>query len=136
MVLWTAVACGFTVHAAQVEKSVRAAQAAHAAEPLPTFPFRYAGRLERDGFPPSVALTHGGDTYVVAAGEVFGTSYRLEHIGSDHLTVTYLPLKRKQTIAFSSIPQERPAAAAPSPVAPVPAPAPKTTLGTPVPTCC
>lgn len=88
-----------------------------------------------------VALTRDAQTYLVSAGDIVGTSYRVESVGQTDITVIYLPLNRRQTIAFSSISPEKaraPAAAAKAPPvsAPVPAPLPTTTLGTKAPTCC
>ena len=113
--------------AAQRETS--ATPQAHAA---PAFPFRYSGRLEREGLPPLAALTRGSDTLLVARGDTIESLYRLEEIESRHITVTYLPLKQKQTVELMSLPPEQPSAPAP---AQAPA-SPKTPLGTPGPACC
>ena len=123
MALWLAVAGS---EAAQRETSVPQAQAA------PAFPFRYSGRLEREGLPPLAALTRGSDTLLVSRGDTIESLYRLEEIDSRHITVTYLPLRQKQTIELASLPPETPAAPVP-PQAPAP---PKTPLGTPGPACC
>jgi hypothetical protein len=134
------VAMAAPAYGAQVEKAARPPQAAapQPADSAPAFPFRYAGRLERPGLPTMLALTRGTDTYVIAAGDMIGTSYRLETISADHMTVTYLPLKQKQTIAYSSIrPDKSPATTVTAPaVVPAPAAPSRTPLGTQSPTCC
>jgi hypothetical protein len=107
-----------------------------AAPAAPPFPYRFSGRVEREGLPPMVALTGGAKTYLVGAGDIVGAEYRVESIGRAEMTVTYLPLDRKQTIAFTSIAPEKapvPPAASASPVTASP---PTTTLGTQAPTCC
>ena len=136
-VAWVTFACSAVVYAAQGAAGERASQAPapKAAQSSPPFPYRYGGRVERQGLPPLVALTRGSETYVVSAGDAIGTSYRLEHIGRDHIRVTYLPLALEQTIAFSSIAPDPPAAVAAPASAPAAKPTP-TMLGTQAPACC
>ena len=83
-----------------------------------------------------VALIRDSQTYMISPGDVIGTSYRLESVSSDHMIVTYLPLKQKQMIAFSSIPQDKAATIAPPAITPAAKPPSTTILGTPAPTCC
>ena len=118
--------------AAGSEAAQREGAATPQAQAAPAFPFRYSGRLERDGLPPLAALTRGPDTFLVSRGDTIESLYRLEEIDSRHITVTYLPLKQKQTIELMSLPPEKPSAPLP---AQAPAP-PKTPLGTPGPACC
>jgi hypothetical protein len=137
--LSVAIASGTAVYGAQGEKAASPLPQAPAPKvgvSAPAFPFRYGGRLEREGLPTIVALTRASQTYAISAGDMIGTSYRLEYVGSDHMTVTYLPLKQKQTIAFSSIPPDQPATVAAPPVVPAPGPPSTTILGTQTPTCC
>lgn len=123
--LWLAIAHGGALHAAQRETTA-APQAA------PAFPFRYSGRVERDGLPPLVALTRGSDTLLISPGDTIDADYRLEEVGARHIVVTYVPLKQKQTIELTSLPAVKPA----EPVPEKPPTAPMTPLGTPGPACC
>ncbi|MGZ8269441.1 MAG: hypothetical protein ACXW2A_15475 [Burkholderiales bacterium] len=135
IMLCVAIACGTAVYGAETESIARRSPQAVAPEATPAppaFPFRYLGSIEGGWFPKTIALTRGSHMYVISVGDMIGASYRLESVSSDHLTVTYLPLKQRQTIALSSIPPDRPAAVAPA----APKPAPATSLGTPAPTCC
>jgi hypothetical protein len=135
--LCVAIACGTAVYGAETESNARRSPQAVAPEATPAppaFPFRYLGSIEGGWFPKTIVLTRGSYMYVTSVGQMIGANYRLESVTPDHLTVTYLPLKQRQTIALSSIPPDRPAAVAPAPAAPKPAPA--TSLGTPAPTCC
>ena len=125
--LWLAVAHGGALHAAQRETAA-APQAAAA----PAFPFRYSGRVERDGLPPLVALTRGSDTLLISPGDAIDSDYRLEEVGARHIVVTYMPLKQKQTIELTSLP----AVKAAEPVPEKPPTAPMTPLGTRAPACC
>jgi hypothetical protein len=120
--------------AATHDEPPRAAQqdTAAAQRSVPSFPFRYSGRLERQGLPPLAALTRGADTLLRSVGETIDANYRLEEVGARHIVVMYVPLKQKQTIELSSGPTskrvETPSAE--------PAAAPKTPLGTRGPACC
>ena len=137
--LCVAIGPGAAAHGAQGDKAERPTpQAAAAKAPVspPAFPFRYGGQLAREGAPTLVALTRGSETYLISIGEMIGPTYRLESVHSDHITVTYLPLKQKQTIAFSSIPPDKAATIPPPSAVPAPSPPQTTILGTQVPTCC
>lgn len=125
LALWLALAHGGALHAAQRE-------AATASQAPPAFPFRYSGRVERDGLPPLVALTRGSDTLLISPGDAIDSDYRLEEVGARHIVVTYVPLKQKQTIELSSLPAMKPAEPAPEKAPTVP----MTPLGTPGPACC
>lgn len=74
------------------------------AEPTPPpFPYQYMGRLETEGKPDMLYLTKGNHVYSVAVGDVIEGIYRVAAITSDQVEVTYLPLGKKQLVAFSSI---------------------------------
>jgi hypothetical protein len=95
------------------------------------FRYQYVGRMEVEG-QPTVHLTKDNKLYPVRVGDVLDGAFRVEGIKADGLELTYLPLKRKQFVAFSKIapPSDTsrsapPAAAQPqSPVATSPATAP------------
>ncbi len=70
---------------------------------VPPFPFQYMGKLVLDDGATTVYLTKGDEIYTVRTGEVIAGSYRVDTLGADYLEVTYLPLDKKQNVAFSSI---------------------------------
>lgn len=95
------------------------------------FRYQYVGRMEVAG-QSTVHLTKDNKLYPVRVGDVLDGAFRVEGIKTDGLELTYLPLKRKQFVAFSKIAspsdasRSAPAAAAQrqSPVVPGPATAP------------
>ncbi len=70
---------------------------------VPPFPFQYMGKLVLDDGATTVYLTKGDEIYTVRTGEVIAGSYRVDTLGADYIEVTYLPLDKKQNVAFSSI---------------------------------
>lgn len=75
------------------------AAAAPAKPQPPKLPFAYLGLIEESGRLKGV-LAQGEQLHVVAKGEQFGGSYRLEEVGLDELVVTYLPLEARQTLSI------------------------------------
>jgi len=72
-------------------------------EPPPlVFPFEYVGKLIADG-KETLYLSKGGQIYPVAEGEMLESLYRVEHIGSGSLELSYIPDARKMTITLDSI---------------------------------
>lgn len=76
-----------------------AAPAAPAKPEPPKLPFTYIGRIEESGRI-KVVLAQGEQMHVVAKGEQFGGSYRLEEVGLNELVVTYLPLEARQSLSL------------------------------------
>jgi hypothetical protein len=95
----------------------------------PTNPYKFAGRLVRDGRA-EFFLSKGDSVLSVQQGEMIEGGYRVEAIGEEQITLMYLPLGKKETIpVYSSLPpaaagaQARPApaqAASPAKLVPVP----------------
>jgi len=70
-------------------------------EPL-SFPYVFIGKLfseEKN----AVFLSKSNQIYTVAAGDVLGGVYQIEHIGRDALEVTYLPEHKKLSLSFDSL---------------------------------
>jgi hypothetical protein len=96
------------------------------------FPFRYSGRVERDGLPALAVLTRRADTLLVSVGDIVDSLYRLDEVSPRYLVVTNVRLQQKHTIELSSTVIEQPAEAPTE----SPTTAPKTPLGTRGPACC
>ena len=90
----------------------------------PSFQYRYVGRMEVEGRL-TVHLTKDDKLYPVKVGDVLDGGYRVDAIKSDGLELTYLPQKRRQFVAFSTI-------AAPSGTPSSIATRPEASLGEPV----
>lgn len=80
------------------------APVAAAAPMAPPFPYQLIGRLEEpgdDGKPRAVAFLSGPNRSLgVHAGEVIDGQWRVEQVGATGLSLTWLPAKLPQTIAF------------------------------------
>jgi hypothetical protein len=95
----------------------------------PANPYKFAGRLVRDGRA-EFFLSRGDSVLAVRQGETIEGGYRVEAIGEEQITLMYLPLGKKETIpVYSSLPpavagaQARPAPAQAASLAkPVPVP--------------
>jgi hypothetical protein len=99
---------------------------------MTVFPFRYSGRLEREGLPPLAVLTRGADTLLVSVGDTVDSVYRLDEVSPRYLVVTNVRLEQKYTIELSSTAVTKPAEAPTE----NPATPPRTPLGTRGPACC
>ena len=85
----------------------------------PPMPYRFSGKLMQDG-KLEVFLSKGDSVVAVQQGETIEGGYRVESIGEEQITLTYLPLGKKETIpVFSLLPAAAsdPAAGA-APIAP------------------
>ncbi|MGH9422816.1 MAG: hypothetical protein ACRD3J_22775, partial [Thermoanaerobaculia bacterium] len=69
----------------------------------PPFPFQFLGKLVQGSGAEVIYLAKGQALYRVVPGDMLEGAYRVEKVGRDYLEVTYLPLDKKQTVAFSSI---------------------------------
>ncbi len=68
----------------------------------PPLPFTYTGKLVEEGKPTLVFLTKQNDNYVVRAGDVLENAYRVEEVGSETMTLSYLPLNVRQTLSIGN----------------------------------
>jgi hypothetical protein len=80
------------------------ASAAPAKPTAPPLPFKYLGKMI-DGDKLAVFVSRGDETYTVQAGQKLDQSYRVDKVGEDSVTFTYLPLKTRQELQFSAEPQ-------------------------------
>jgi hypothetical protein len=99
-----------------------AAPVAEAAPPAPTappMPYRVAGRVVHDGVA-HVVLAKGDRVLTVRQGDTLDDGYRVDAIGRDGVTLTYLPLNLPQQLAVTvALEDENPrVAAAPPPAQP------------------
>lgn len=70
----------------------------------PPMPYRYAGKVVQGGRL-SVLLSKGDTVFPIKEGQTLDGAYRVESIGETQITLTYLPLKHKETIpVFSTLP--------------------------------
>jgi hypothetical protein len=87
----------------------------------PPLPFVYLGKM-LDGSETIVFLVHGDRNLSVRTGETLIGAYLVERIDEQSMTLTYLPLKQAQTLAFSALVGQSivQPAAQPIPVPPAP----------------
>ncbi len=67
----------------------------------PPMPYRVAGQVVHDG-PPRVVLARDDRVFFVREGDMLEGGYRVESIKSDAVTLVYLPLDERQTLAVAS----------------------------------
>jgi hypothetical protein len=65
----------------------------------PPLPFVYMGKLIDEGRI-VVFLTQGDRNYIVRQGDTIDGTYRVDGVTDQKLSLTYLPLKQKQELAF------------------------------------
>jgi hypothetical protein len=65
----------------------------------PPLPFTYMGKLIDDGRI-VVFLTQGDRNHIVRQGDTIDGTWRVDAVTEQHLSLTYLPLKQKQELAF------------------------------------
>ena len=70
--------------------------------PTPPFPFKYAGVQRQSSGRTIYFLTKDNKLYTVEVGQILDTVYSIDGEEGGQLTVTYLPLDRKQTISMGS----------------------------------
>jgi hypothetical protein len=95
-----ALCVAFSWQAAEVGAAVAPHYEAPSASP--PFQYRYVGRMEVEGRP-TVHLTKDDKLYPVKVGDVLDGRFRVDGIKSDGLELTYLPQKKRQFLAFSTI---------------------------------
>jgi hypothetical protein len=90
---------GMVIDLFQPRKPPPAAPSVPAKPPAaPPVPFQYMGSVEKQGAL-TIYLVHGDKFYELSVGESFGQNYRLDSIGAEGLTITYLPLDIQQVVA-------------------------------------
>ena len=67
----------------------------------PPMPYRVAGQVVHDG-PPRVVLARDDRVFFVREGDMLEGGYRVESIKSDAVTLVYMPLDERQTLAVAS----------------------------------
>jgi hypothetical protein len=65
----------------------------------PPLPFTYMGKLIDDGRI-VVFLTQGDRNHIVRQGDTIDGTWRVDAVTEERLSLTYLPLKQKQELAF------------------------------------
>lgn len=81
--------------------SAATSRRAPVAPAAPPMPYRFAGALVQDG-KLQVLLATGSSVIPVREGETIDDGYRVDSIGEEQITLTYLPLKKKEVIPFFS----------------------------------
>jgi hypothetical protein len=94
------------------QASAAKAAAAPAAPSPPPLPYRFAGRVVRDGMV-QLFLAKGDIAIPINPGKILDDTYRVEAIGEDRITLVYLPLNHRESIALRHTPHT----AAPGPIA-------------------
>jgi len=89
------------VRAAPKHKAAVEAAPAPPAPVAPPMPYRVAGQVVHDG-PPRVVLARDDRVFFVREGDVLEGGYRVESIKSDAVTLVYMPLDERQTLAVAS----------------------------------
>ncbi len=67
----------------------------------PPLPFKYLGKMI-DGDKLAVFVSRGDETYTLQPGQKLDDSYRVDQVGEESATFTYLPLKTKQELQFTA----------------------------------
>jgi hypothetical protein len=81
--------------------SLHAAAPAEPAKPAaPPLPFRYMGKLTENG-KTEVFLLRGDDIVSIAPGQKIDAEYRVERITETAISMTFLPLKTRQSLELS-----------------------------------
>lgn len=70
----------------------------------PPLPFTFMGKLQEESGRLIVYLVKGDTAYTVAQGDVIDNTYKVEDVTAAQMTLTYLPLNVKQTLAIGSNP--------------------------------
>ena len=89
------------VRAAPKHKVPVEAAAPPPAPVAPPMPYRVAGQVVHDG-PPRVVLARDDRVFFVREGDILEGGYRVESIKSDAVTLVYMPLDERQTLAVAS----------------------------------
>lgn len=67
---------------------------------VPPLPFSYKGKLGEDGDRQIFYLAKGEESFVVAVGDAFANTYKLESARDGALVIKYLPLGATQTLRY------------------------------------
>jgi hypothetical protein len=79
------------------QAQVAAAPQAPAAPDVPPLPFRYIGHMVEDG-KTTLFLAAGDEPIMARVGEKVASQWRLEKVTEQEVVLTYLPLKKKQSL--------------------------------------
>lgn len=91
---------GHTWHVAPPPPPARPAKPPPPPRPTaPALPFTYLGRLEEEASRSIVYLVKADRVYAVSEGDVLDGTYRVEAIAPHQVTLLYLPLQVRQTLA-------------------------------------
>lgn len=85
---------------AELEKQRAKAEAPPPAPTPPPLPFKYIGKVI-DGNKTRVFLADSEQNYVVTLGGRIEDQYRIDAMNDETITLTYLPLDAKQTLAIN-----------------------------------
>lgn len=85
---------------AELEKQRAKAKAPPPAPKPPPLPFKYIGKII-DGNKTQVFLADSEQNYVVRLGGHIEDQYRIDAMNDETITLTYLPLDAKQTLAIN-----------------------------------
>jgi hypothetical protein len=89
------------VHRAPKPKAQVEAAVPPPAPVAPPMPYRVAGQVVHNG-PPRVVLAREDRVFFVREGDMLEGGYRVESIKSDAVTLVYMPLDERQTLAVAS----------------------------------
>jgi len=89
------------VRAAPKHKAAAEAPPPPPAPVAPPMPYRVAGQVVHDG-PPRVVLARDDRVFFVREGDTLEGGYRVESIKTDAVTLVYMPLDERQTLAVAS----------------------------------
>ena len=67
----------------------------------PELPFVFMGRIEEAGHL-KVVLVQGDQMHIIAKGQQFAGTYRLDEVGANELVLTYLPLDVRQSLPMGA----------------------------------
>lgn len=68
----------------------------------PPLPFSYLGRLQEAPGRVTVFLARGDKVYTVRLGDVIDDAYQVDALANGQLTLTYLPLNVRQSLAVGN----------------------------------
>lgn len=67
----------------------------------PPLPYTFVGLLEQGAGKPAAFLARGEALFVVSAGDIVESDYRIESLSPTEIVLTYLPLSERQRLSVS-----------------------------------